>query len=64
MKHVQADEQQKERNGALLLATCFMLVPYLAYSLTLKMETTYFSETSVDFQQTTWLYVPEERIFP
>jgi hypothetical protein len=36
----------------LLFATCFMLVSCLAYSSTLKMEATYFSETSVDFQRT------------
>jgi hypothetical protein len=33
-----------------LLATCFMLVFCLAYSLTLKMVATCSSETSVDFQ--------------
>jgi hypothetical protein len=35
-----------------LLATCFMLVSCLAYSLTLKMEATCSSETSVDFKWT------------
>jgi hypothetical protein len=31
---------------------------------TLKMETTYSSETSVDFQRTTRRYIPEDRILP
>jgi hypothetical protein len=43
------------------LATCFMLVSYLAYSSTLKMEATCSSETSVDFQRITRRYIPEER---
>jgi hypothetical protein len=43
-----------------LLATCFTLVSSLAYSLTLKMEATCFSETSVDFQRTTRFYIPED----
>jgi hypothetical protein len=34
---------------------CYMLVSCLAYSLNLKME------TSLDFQQTTWCYNPEDR---
>jgi hypothetical protein len=38
-----------------------MLVSFLAYSSTLKMETTCSSETLVDFQQTTWHYIPENR---
>jgi hypothetical protein len=38
-----------------------MLVPCLAYSLALKMEATCMFETSVDFQQTTWHYIPENR---
>jgi hypothetical protein len=33
-----------------LLATCFTLASGLAYSSTLKMEATYSSETSIDFQ--------------
>jgi hypothetical protein len=42
-----------------LLATCFTLISCLAYSSTLKMEATYFSETSVGRQRTARLYVPE-----
>jgi hypothetical protein len=38
--------------------TCFTLVSSSAYSLTLKMEAIYSSETSVDFQRTT---IPEDR---
>jgi hypothetical protein len=42
-------------------ATFFMLVSCLAYSLTLKIEATRVSETSDDFQQITWSYIPEDR---
>jgi hypothetical protein len=34
--------------------------PCSAYSSTLKMEAICFSETSVDFQRTTWHYIPED----
>jgi hypothetical protein len=37
-----------------------MLVSCSAYSLTLKMEAMCSSKTSVDFQQTTLQYVPED----
>jgi hypothetical protein len=37
-----------------------MLVSCLVYSLTMKMEAIYSSETSVDFQSTIWRYVPED----
>jgi hypothetical protein len=37
------------------------LVSCLAYSSTLKMEATCSSETSVDFQQATLHYIPEDR---
>jgi hypothetical protein len=39
----------------------FRLVSCVAYSSTLKMEATCSSETSVDFQQTTQCYIPEDR---
>jgi hypothetical protein len=42
--------------------TCFILISCLAYSSTLKMEATYSSETSADFQRTTLLYIPNARI--
>jgi hypothetical protein len=42
-----------------LHATCFILVSCLAYFLTLKMEATYSTETSVDFQWTTQRYFAE-----
>jgi hypothetical protein len=38
-----------------------MLVSCLAYSSTLKMEATCSSEMSVDFQQTVWRYIPDDR---
>jgi hypothetical protein len=43
-----------------LLATCFMLVSYLAYSSILKLEAICSSETPIDFQWTTWRYIPED----
>jgi hypothetical protein len=42
------------------LPVCLMLVSFLAYSSTLKMEVTYFSKISVDFQRTTRRYIPED----
>jgi hypothetical protein len=44
-----------------VLATCWMLISCLAYSLALKMEITYSSEILVNFQWTTWYYIPEDR---
>jgi hypothetical protein len=38
---------------------CFLL----GLSLTMTMEATYSSETSVDFQRTTWPYIPEGNVF-
>jgi hypothetical protein len=38
-----------------------MLVSYLDNSLALEMEATYFSETSVEINQTTRFYIPEEK---
>jgi hypothetical protein len=38
-----------------------MVVSCLAYSLTLKIEVTYSSETSVGFQRATRRYIPEDR---
>jgi hypothetical protein len=35
----------------------------MVYSSVLKMETICSSETSVDFQRTTWRYIPEDRTF-
>jgi hypothetical protein len=52
-KSTDISEEQAE------LATCFMLVFCLAYSSTLKTETTCSSETSVHFQRTTRRYVSE-----
>jgi hypothetical protein len=44
-----------------LFATCFTLVSSLAYSSILKMVATCYPEPSVDFQRTTWCYIPEDR---
>jgi hypothetical protein len=48
----------KESHLSLCLPAAFTLVSCLAYSSTLKMEVTCFSETSVDFQRTTRRYMP------
>jgi hypothetical protein len=45
-----------------LLATCFHAGSCSAYFSTLKMEVICSSETSVDFQQTTQHYIPEENL--
>jgi hypothetical protein len=45
------------------LPPAFTLVCFLAYSSTLKMEATFFSETSVDFQRTIWRYIPHDTAF-
>jgi hypothetical protein len=41
------------------LAACIILISCLAYSSTLKMEVTCYSETSINFYQTTRYYVYE-----
>jgi hypothetical protein len=41
-------------------AACYMLLSWLAHFYTLKMETIYSSETSVDFYRTAH-YIPEDR---
>jgi hypothetical protein len=43
-----------------LLAICFVLVSCLAYSSALKNEATCSSETSDDFQRTTYGFIPED----
>jgi hypothetical protein len=43
-----------------LLAVCSMLISCLAYSSTMKMEATCYSETLVDFQRKTRRYIPED----
>jgi hypothetical protein len=43
-------------------STCFTLVCFSAYYLTLKMEATCYSEKSIACQQTTRPYIPEDRI--
>jgi hypothetical protein len=49
------DQEQSKQSSA----ACFMVVSCLAYSLTLKMEATFFSKTSVGFQWTTQHYILE-----
>jgi hypothetical protein len=43
------------------LAACFILVSCLAYSLAWKTEAMCLSKKLADFQQTTWLFIPEDR---
>jgi hypothetical protein len=54
-------EWQRYSSDASLLVTLFKLVSCLSYLSTLKIEATYSSETAVDFQRTTWRYIPEDR---
>jgi hypothetical protein len=53
--------RRREQDIRICLPPAFMLVSCSAYSLTLKMEATHSSETSVEFQRTTRHYVPEDR---
>jgi hypothetical protein len=53
-----------QRTAGSKLATCFTLVSCLANSSSLKLEATCSSETSVDFQQTTWSYIPQDTSLP
>jgi hypothetical protein len=46
---------------ALLPAIHFLLVPFLAYSSTLKMKGVYSSEKLADFHQAIRHYIPEDR---
>jgi hypothetical protein len=56
------DQKISQARNQLCLPSDFMLVSYLAYSLTLKMEATSSSEMWADFQQqTTWRYIPEDK---
>jgi hypothetical protein len=48
--------------SVLCLPPAFTLVSCLAYSSTLKMEAICSFEMSVDFQWTTWRYIPEDSI--
>jgi hypothetical protein len=57
--HHQGRRISQTRNQ-LCLPPAFTLVSCLAYTLTLKMEATCSLETSVDFQRTTWCYIPED----
>jgi hypothetical protein len=52
-----------EANSKQSPAFCFMQVSCLDYSLTLKVEATCSSETSVIIQRTAWRYVPEFELF-
>jgi hypothetical protein len=57
--HLHGRSISQERNK---LATCFSLVSCLVNSSNLEIEATCSSETSADFQLTTWRYIPEHEI--
>jgi hypothetical protein len=59
--HLQDQRISKAKKPALLAATCFMVFSCMSYFLILKMETTYSSETSVEFSTTTRRYISEDR---
>jgi hypothetical protein len=44
----------------LCLPPALTLVSCSAYSSTLKVEAMYSSEAAIDFQRTTWRYIPED----
>jgi hypothetical protein len=46
-----------------MLATAFMLVPYLAYISILEIQATFSSETPAGFRRTKRRYIPEDRNF-
>jgi hypothetical protein len=50
-----------ERQPKFLLATCFIFISCSSYSSTMKAEVTCSSEISVDCQQATRRYIPEDR---
>jgi hypothetical protein len=54
--------QARNKDKAAILTACFMLVPCLAYSSTVKMEATCSSETSINFHRNTLHYIPDVRI--
>jgi hypothetical protein len=56
-------ESQPKFRRQLCLTPVIALVSCSVYSSTLKIEATSSSETSVDFQRTTWRYIPEDRTF-
>jgi hypothetical protein len=53
--------RNQRESKQLSLSPAFTVVSRLAYSLTLKMDATCSSETSVDFQRTTRRYIPKHR---
>jgi hypothetical protein len=59
--HLQLKNEPSKKSGwKFCLSPAFTLVSCLAYSSTLKMEAVCFSKTVVDFQRTTWHYIPED----
>jgi hypothetical protein len=63
ISHPSSGSKSKPSKKPALLASCFTLFSCLAYSLTLKVEVIWSSETSDDFQWTAWHYTPKDRNF-
>jgi hypothetical protein len=59
MSHPSSVSKNKTSKELAFLATCFMLVSFWTYSLTLKLEATYSFETSVE--RITRHYIPKDR---
>jgi hypothetical protein len=55
---MEQETSNKQAANTAKLAACLLLVSCLAYASALKVEATYSSETSVDFQRTTQRYNP------
>jgi hypothetical protein len=62
MSPLSSGSKNNPRKRPVELVTCFTLVSCLVCFSTIKMEKTCPSETSVDFQVTILLYIPEYRI--
>lgn len=48
--------------NAVLSTACILLVFFLAYSVTLKMEAVWSCKMSEGMYQSSWLYIPEDSI--
>jgi hypothetical protein len=55
------DVKKSQNVTQALLATCFIPISCLNFSLKLKMDATHYSEISADFQRITRRYIPEDR---
>jgi hypothetical protein len=58
--HFQSGRISREWKQVVSLPPAFTFISWYTYIFTLKMEAVYSPETSFDFQQTTWRYIPED----